>query len=590
MSEYLAPSKEIEFVLRELAGLEAICALPGFEEASPDVVSAVLDEAGKFARGVLSPLNAYGDQHGAKCIDNAVQETEGFADAYRQFAAGGYVALAGPTEFGGMGMPECVAMAMMDMVTAANMSFALCPMLSQGAINALRSHASETLQATYLEKLITGEWTGTMNLTEPQAGSDLAAVRTRAVPEGEHYRLSGTKIYITWGDHQMTDNIVHLVLARTPDAPEGVKGISLFVVPKFLVNEDGSLGERNDVYPASIEHKMGIHASPTCVLNFGDNDGAVGYLVGEENKGLVYMFTMMNHARLNVGVQGVAISERAYQKALGYARERIQGVPPGKQEQTAIIDHPDVRRMLMQMKVLTEGSRALCYVATASFDMGHHSDDQQRAAAAIGRGELLTPLAKAWSTEIAQEVTSLGIQIHGGMGYIEETGAAQFYRDARITSIYEGTTAIQANDLVGRKLLRDGGQQMRLLLDDMRATQQTLAGSAELAGMAAELALAIEGLAELSDYILAEYEKDPCLPGAVSFNLLMAAGTAVVGWLLGQGALVALQKQAEDPVFYKAKVTVAQFYAEQILPRAGAYLKAAQGGSAAIMGLQDEQF
>ena len=591
MSDYIAPLKDINFVLNELAGLDRLCQLPRFEDVSVDVVAAVLEECGKFASGVLAPLNTFGDQNGAVCVDNAVQETAGFADAYRQFVEGGWVSLPGNPEYGGMGLPECVAIATMEMATTANLSFSLCPMLGQGAIEAIESHASDALKDIYLGKLISGEWTGTMNLTEPQAGSDLAAVRTRAVPEGDHYRISGTKIFITWGDHQMTDNIVHLVLARTPDAPEGVKGISLFVVPKFLVNDDGSLGARNDAYAVSVEHKLGIHASPTCVMSYGDNDGAIGYLVGEENKGLAYMFTMMNHARLNVGVQGVSVSERAYQHAVSYAKERVQGATPGDSGKTTIIRHPDVRRMLMQMRALTEASRALCYVSMAAFDVVHHGTTEEQRDAARGRGELLTPLAKGWSTEIAQEVTSLGVQVHGGMGFIEETGAAQYFRDARITSIYEGTTAIQANDLVGRKFLRDGGLQLQHLLADMRETGQALAArDGRLQLMGCELETAIVELEKLADFILGAYQDDVRLPGAVSFNFLMAAGTAVGGWLLARSAQVADSKLAEDELFYGAKIATAHFYAEQILPRVAAHVKAALGGSAAIMGLTDEQF
>lgn len=591
MSDYVAPLKDIQFVLTELAELERLCALPDFAESPPDVIAAVLEEAGKFAGGVLAPLNAAGDRQGAVCENNSVQETPGFADAYRQFVEGGYVSLPGNPEYGGMGLPECVAMATMEMVVAANMGFSLCPLLGQGATSSIESHASDELKHTYLPKLISGEWTGTMNLTEPQAGSDLAAVRTRAVPSGDHYLLTGTKIFITWGDHQMTDNIVHLVLARTPDAPEGVKGISLFVVPKFLVNKDGSLGERNDVYAVSVEHKLGIHSSPTCVMSYGDNGGAVGYLVGQENHGLAYMFTMMNHARLNVGVQGVALADRAYQHAVAYARERVQGKTPGDTGQFPIIRHPDVRRMLMQMRALTEASRALCYVASACFDYAHHGDDEQHREASNARGELLTPLAKGWSTEIVQEVTSLGIQVHGGMGFVEETGAAQYYRDARITAIYEGTTAIQANDLVGRKFLRDGGAQMRRLLSDIRNTQSRLENASGVpAQIAVRLQDAVDRLEALCEFILEHYQADARLPGAVSFNLLMAAGTTVGGWLLAHSALVAVSKTEGDPAFYSAKIATAHFYAEQILPRAVAFVESALGGSGAIMGLEDDQF
>lgn len=591
MSDYFAPLKEINFVLNELAGIGTICQLPFYEDATPDVLATVIEESGKFASGVLAPLNVVGDRNGAVCVDNTVQETAGFADAYQQFVDSGWMSLPGNPDYGGMGLPESVAMATMEIFASANLSFSLCPLLGQGAIEAIESHAGDQIKDRFLSHMISGQWTGTMNLTEPQAGSDLAAVRTKAIPRGDHYLLSGTKIFITWGDHQMTENIVHLVLARTPDAPEGVKGISLFVVPKYLVNDDGSLGDRNDVYAVSVEHKLGIHGSPTCVMSFGDNGGAVGYLVGEENKGLAYMFTMMNHARLSVGMQGVSLSERAYQHAVSYARDRVQGATPGSSGKTTIIRHPDVRRMLMQMRALTEASRALCYVATAAFDIVHHSEDEQQRSKARGRGELLTPLAKGWSTEVAQEVTSLGIQIHGGMGFVEETGVAQYYRDARITTIYEGTTAIQANDLVGRKFLRDGGLQLQLLLIDMRSTQTELMNrDSKLGFIGTELRAAIEELEQLAKTILGTYQDDVCLPGAVSFNLLMAAGTVVGGWLLARGALVADARLGEDETFFGAKVATAYFYAEQILPRATAHIRAAKGGSTAIMGLTDDQF
>ncbi len=591
MSDYVAPVKDMSFVLNELADLSAVCELPRFEESSPDLVGTIFDEAAKFAGGVLSPLNTVGDLNGAVCSDNAVQETRGFSDAYQQFVEGGWAALPCNPEYGGMGLPESVGVATMEMWTAANMSFSLCPMLGQGAIGAIEAHASDELKNIFLEKMVSGEWTGSMNLTEPQAGSDLAAVSCRAVAEGSHYRLNGTKIFITWGDHQMTDNIVHLVLARTPDAPEGVKGISLFVVPKFLVNTDGSLGERNDAYAVSVEHKMGIHASPTCVMSFGDNEGAIGYLVGEENKGLVYMFTMMNHARLNVGVQGVALADRAYQQAVSYARERVQGVAVGDTTKGGIIRHPDVRRMLMVMRVLTEASRALCYVAASAFDVAHHGQDEGSRKLANARGELLTPLAKGWATEISQEVTSLGVQVHGGMGFIEETGAAQFMRDARISTIYEGTTGIQANDLIGRKLIRDGGSELQRLVEDIRATQLDVAAEGEeMAVIAESLAVGASSLEQVASWVISHQEANPQLPVAIAVNFLMAAGTIVGGWLLARSALVAKAKMADDESFYGAKIISARFYAEQIMPRAAAYMQAAKSGSDMTMALADEQF
>jgi len=579
------------FVLTELAGLGEVCQQPYFSDTSEDVVEAVLDEAAKFASGVFAPLNTEGDLNGAKCENNAVQETKGFAEAYQQFVESGWVALPCTQEYGGMGMPESVGMAAMEMWNAANISLALCPMLGQGAIGAIESHASDSIKDTFLEKMISGEWTGTMNLTEPQAGSDLAVVRAKATPDGGNYRIKGTKIFITWGDHQMTDNVVHLVLARTPDAPDGVKGISLFVVPKFLVNADGSLGDRNDVYAVSVEHKMGIHGSPTCVMSFGDSNGALGYLVGEENQGLAYMFTMMNHARLNVGIQGVALADHSYQIAVDYARNRVQGIAVGDREKGAIIRHADVRRMLMTMRSLTEASRALCYVTSSSFDMAHHHTDESSRRAANARGELLTPIAKAWSTEIAQEVTSLGVQVHGGMGFIEETGAAQYMRDARITTIYEGTTGIQGNDLIGRKLIRDNGLELKNLIAEIRSIQvEALDAGVEFSVIASSLVNTVDSLENKMNWILTNYKNNPQLPGAIAVNFLMALGTIAGGWLMAKSALISKSKMAEDENFHSVKIVTARFYAEQIMPRARAYLSALENGSEMTMALSDEQF
>ncbi|MFT5693519.1 MAG: alkylation response protein AidB-like acyl-CoA dehydrogenase [Oceanicoccus sp.] len=591
MSDYIAPVKDMGFVLKELAGLGEVCQQPHFADSSEDVVDAVLEEAAKFASGIFSPLNTVGDLDGAKCENNAVQETTGFAAAYQQFVEGGWVALPCTQEYGGMGMPESVGMAAMEMWNAANISLALCPMLGQGAIGAIETHASDAIKDTFLAKMISGEWTGTMNLTESQAGSDLAVVRAKATPEAGNYRISGTKIFITWGDHQMTDNVVHLVLARTPDAPEGVKGISLFVVPKFLVNDDGTLGNRNDVYAVSVEHKMGIHGSPTCVMSFGENEGALGYLVGEENQGLAYMFTMMNHARLNVGIQGVALADHAYQLAVEYARGRVQGIAVGDRDKGTIIRHPDVRRMLMTMRALTEASRALCYVTSSSFDIAHHHANEHVRRAANARGELLTPVAKAWSTEISQEVTSLGVQVHGGMGFIEETGAAQYMRDARITTIYEGTTGIQGNDLIGRKLIRDKGLELGVMIAEIRLTQaEALDAGKEFSVIASSLLDTTNALQKSVDWFLENYENNPQLPGAISVNLLMALGTLTGGWLMAKAALVAREKMAEDEEFYSVKIITARFYAEQIMPRAQTYLQALKNGAGMTMALRDDQF
>ncbi|HVB47535.1 MAG TPA: acyl-CoA dehydrogenase family protein, partial [Burkholderiales bacterium] len=464
MSSYVAPLKDMRFVLNELAGLAQVAQLPGFGEATPDTVDAILDEAGKFASGVLDPLNATGDQEGSQWRAGAVSTPKGFKEAYRQFVEGGWNALPLDPEWGGQGLPKLVSTPVSEIVTSANMAFSLCPLLTQGAIEALLLAASEPLKKTFLPKMVEGTWTGTMNLTEPQAGSDLAQVRTKAVPEGDHYRISGQKIFITYGEHDLTENIVHLVLARTPDAPEGVKGISLFVVPKFLVNPDGTLGARNAAHCASIEHKLGIHASPTCVMSYGDEGGAVGYLVGQPNAGMRYMFTMMNNARLSVGVQGLGVAEPAYQAALAYARTRRQGravgapaPASGHTESSLIIEHPDVRRMLLTMKAYTEAMRCLLYLNGASIDLARHHPEAGVRQASQELVDLLTPVSKAWCTDLGVELTSIAVQVHGGMGYVEETGVAQYLRDSRIAPIYEGTNGIQAIDLVTRKLPMRGG-------------------------------------------------------------------------------------------------------------------------------------
>ncbi len=569
----------MNFVLNAIADLPAVCEQSAFSETTPELVESILAEAARFAAGVLAPLNTVGDLIGTRIVDDQVRETSGFSEAYQQFVDAGWNALACRPEYGGMGLPECVGIAVMEMWSAANVSFGLCPLLGQGAIEALQSHASPEMRERYLAKMISGQWTGTMNLTEPQAGSDLAAIRTRATPEGDAWRIRGTKIFITWGDHQMTENIVHLVLARVDGAPAGTRGISLFLVPKFLVGRDGTVGERNDVHAVSVEHKMGIHGSPTCVMNYGgsdNSDGALGFLIGEENMGLHYMFTMMNHARLNVGVQGMALADRAFQQALGYARERIQGTPAGRTEPGPILHHPDVQRMLMLMRVLTEGSRALCYRTAACFDMGHHADDPDQAASFLKRGELLTPIAKAWSTEVSQEVTSLGVQVHGGMGYIEETGAAQFMRDARITTIYEGTTGIQANDFTGRKVIRDSGRELYAVLSDIRNTVSELEGRGDLASTRSALHHITRRLEKFTDAVLKEHGNDAVLTAGVAFNYLMATGTCIAGWLLARAAIIASGTRKDDPAFVRSRLDSSEFYAVHVMPRAAAYLETAE--------------
>ncbi|MBN3856676.1 acyl-CoA dehydrogenase [Paraburkholderia sp. Ac-20340] len=576
---YTAPIKDMVFVLDKLASIDATARLSGFEEATLDTAHAVLEEAAKFASGVIAPLNVEGDRHPSEWRDGDVTTTPGFKDAFRQFAEGGWQGVMHPADFGGHGLSKLIATPCIEMLHSANLSFALCPMLTDGAIEALLTAGSDDLKARYLPKLIAAEWTGTMNLTEPQAGSDLSMVRSRAVPDGEgRYRVSGTKIFITYGEHDMAENIVHLVLARTPDAPDGVKGISLFLVPKFLVNEDGSLGERNDVHCVSIEHKLGIKASPTAVLQFGDHGGAIGYLVGEENRGLEYMFIMMNSARFAVGMQGIAVSEAAYQMAVAYAKERVQSRPVDGSSAgpVAIIQHPDVRRMLMTMRALTEGARALAYVAAMHADLAHHSPDDaaRRTSAAIY--EYLVPIVKGWSTEMSIEVASLGVQVHGGMGFIEETGAAQFYRDARILTIYEGTTAIQANDLVGRKTLRDGGAVAMQLAEALKRTLAALESVTLDAPQSARRAIeamrhslkdARDAFVRVVDFVVATGRTDPSAVFAGSVPYLKLAGIVLCGWQMARALIEAVTHHEDDLSFYDAKIATAHFYADFILPQ-----------------------
>jgi len=586
MHSYTAPLKEMRFVMKDLSELEDICALPGHDDIDVETVDAVLEEGAKFAAEVLAPLNESGDRHGATMDDDGVIEAPGYRDAYQQYTAGGWTTMPCEPEFGGMGMPHVASSAVSEMWASSNLAFSIGPMLSIGAISALEKHADDALKNKFLTKMISGEWTGTMNLTEPQAGSDLAAVRTKAEPNGDHYLITGTKIYISWGDHRMTDNIIHLVLARTPGAPDGVKGISMFIVPKFHVNDDGSCGERNDVICSSIEHKMGIHASPTCVMNYGENGGAKGFLVGEENHGLKYMFTMMNGARLHVGIEGVALGESAYQHAVRYAKERVQGAPLGQVVPNTIIKHGDIRRMLLQMRALNEAGRAINYFAASALDRGEKGDE-----ASYKRLEFLTPIAKGWATEVAQEVTSLGLQIHGGMGFVEETGAAQFMRDARIITIYEGTTGIQALDLIGRKILRDGGTELMSMMGEVQSTLDVLKSDyPQFATINEELGVALKQWQDASQDISQRVLEDIDLVGTSSVNYLMLSGTVLGGWLLAKSAIIADSKMASDESFYSAKIATANFFASHILPRASAYAKAAVADSNVVMGLSEEQF
>ena len=598
MSEYAAPIRDMKFVMKELAGLDDVARLPGFEEATDDLVDAVLEEAGKFATGVLSPLNWIGDQQGAKWSDGEVSTPDGWQSAYTQFAESGWTSLACDPQYGGQGLPKIVSTAVMEMWKAANMAFSLCPMLTNGAIEALMLRGTDEQKELYLTRMVSGEWTGTMNLTEPQAGSDLAAVRTRAEPQADgSFKVFGQKIFITYGEHDLTDNIVHLVLGRLPDAPEGVKGISLFVVPKFMVNADGSLGERNDVRCVSIEHKLGIHASPTCVLAFGDNGGATGYLVGEANRGLEYMFIMMNEARFAVGMEGVALSERAYQQAVGYARDRVQGTEAGERsgEKVAIIRHPDVRRMLMTMRSTVEAMRALAYVVGSATDMAHAHAEESVRADNQAFVDMMIPVVKGWSTENSIDLASLGVQVHGGMGYIEETGAAQHLRDARITTIYEGTTAIQANDLIGRKIARDDGATIKALIARMRAVEAQLGDVPDdsFGAIRQSLSAGVTALEEATAYLLATYRADVKSASVGAVPMLKLLGIVAGGWQMARAALVSHQKlaaSAGDADFYRNKIHTAHFYADHVLSQAPALAYAVVNGADGALALADDAF
>lgn len=591
---YQAPIKDMQFVMNELADLSSIAALPGYEDASPELAQAVLEEAARFNQEVLAPLNVIGDQQPSTWKDGVVTTTPGFKEAFKQFSEAGWQGVLHPQEFGGQGLPKLVATPCTEMLNAANLSFALCPLLTDGAVEALLTAGSDAQRALYVPKLLSGEWTGTMNLTEPQAGSDLALVRTRADRVGDGtYKIFGTKIFITFGEHDMAENIVHLVLARTPDAPPGVKGISLFIVPKFNVDAEGKLGARNDVHCVSIEHKLGIKASPTAVLQFGDNGGATGYLIGEENRGLEYMFIMMNAARFAVGMQGVAVAERAYQHAVAYARERLQSRPVdgSSRDAVAIIHHPDVKRMLMTMRALTEGARALAYVAAAQADIGHNAADAGERKRAQAVYEFLVPIVKGWSTEMSLDVTSLGVQVHGGMGFIEETGAAQYYRDARILPIYEGTTAIQANDLIGRKTLRDGGAVARALFEQIAATENDLRAAGGVGQSVAErLAKGREALSIVVDYVIANTQDNANAVFAGSVPYLKLAGIVLGGWQMGRALLAAQARRAEDPAFYDAKIGTARFFADHILTQAPGLAQSITEGADSVLSLSEAQF
>ncbi|MEI7427974.1 MAG: acyl-CoA dehydrogenase [Betaproteobacteria bacterium] len=593
---YQAPVKEMMFLMNHLAGLEQISRLPYFSEASvdADTAEAILTESAKFSEEVLSPLNWIGDQQPSHFKDGHVVTTPGFKEAFDKYVEAGWQGITHPSEYGGQGLPKIISTACQEMANSACLSFSLCPMLTDGAIEALIVAASDDLKKRFIPNMISGKWTGTMNLTEPQAGSDLALVRTRAEPVDDGtYKIFGTKIYITYGEHDFSENIIHLVLARTPTAPEGVKGISLFVVPKFLVDDHGNIGQRNDVHCISIEHKLGIKASPTAVLQYGDHGGAIGYLVGEENRGLEYMFIMMNAARFGVGMQGVSLAERAYQKAVSYAKERIQSRDlAGSTGSVAIIHHPDVKRMLMTMRSYTEGARTLAYVAVAASDAAEHALDEKTRQENQAFYEFLVPIIKGFSTEMAVQVASLGVQIHGGMGFIEETGAAQYYRDARILPIYEGTTAIQANDLIGRKTLRDGGATAQAIVKQIARTEEALAASNSAAAkiMLEQLKLARQSLEQVVMYILTNVKTDIKAVFAGSVSYLQICGLTLAGWQMARALLEAEKLHDQDPDFYHAKINTAQFYAQHLLTQVPGIAKSIMEGGRVTNELKPEQF
>jgi len=592
MSQYRHPYQELDFLLSQLVDFNGLCAVAGLEGVNLELASAILAEAAKLGSEVLAPLNVVGDQQGARLTAKGVQEAPGFADAYAQFRDGGWVSLTSPEAHGGQALPNVLGTAVTEIWQSANLAFSLCPMLAAGAVEAILKHGAEDLIQTFVPKMVSGEWACTMNLTESDAGTDLAALKTKATRKDDHYLITGQKIFITWGDHQMADNIVHLVLARLPDAPPGVKGISLFVVPKLLVDEQGNPGAANDLRCVSLEHKLGIHGSPTCVMSYGDNGGAVGYLVGEEHKGLAFMFTMMNHARQGVGLQGLALSERSYQQALAYAKDRLQGTNKDGSRFT-IFKFPDVRRMLMTMKSAIEAMRGFILLAAAEIDRSHYEPDLEKRQQHANRVDLLTPIVKGWASELAQEVTYLGIQIHGGMGFVEETGIAQHYRDARITTIYEGTTGIQALDLVGRKTLLNQGSYLADYLTDIASTAQELESSGKYAALASQLHNAVASAQKAREWLLENAAADNHAAGSVSVPFMMLMGYVSGAWVMAQTLIKAqalLDKGEGDAQFLQAKCVTAKFYFEHLLPRVQGLLATVQSGSDSIMALSEHQF
>lgn len=604
MISYEAPVKDMMFVIEDVIGLDTLSMLPGCEDATQDLLQAVLTEAGRFGSEVLAPLNRVGDIEGSRLENGVVTAPQGFKEAYKAFVDSGWGAVPFAPEWGGQGLPWLAATAVHEIWDSANLAFSLCPLLTVGAVEMLLRHGTDEQRATWLPKLVSGEWSGTMNLTEPQAGTDVGALRSKAVKDsdgdGDHYRITGQKIFITWGDHEMAENIVHAVLARVEGAPDGIKGISLFLVPKYLVNEDGSLGQRNDLRCASLEHKLGIMASPTAVMAYGDNDGAIGYLIGEENRGIEYMFTMMNTARLGVGVEGVAIAERAYQQARDYAIDRVQGrdIADPSSGPATIIRHPDVRRNLMTMRASTEASRALAYLAAAALDIAEKHPDEEIRAYHQRRVDLLVPLVKAWCTDLGVETASIGVQIHGGMGFIEETGAAQHYRDARITPIYEGANGVQALDLLRRKVLGDRGHAAGELIAEMRALDKEFHGAGtDLASMRTALGDAVDHLERTTGWMLESRENGAVATASGATPYLRLFATVAGGWLMARAALAAGRKAAEegaaegvDLPFLKAKIVTARFYADNILPQANALAGSATSGAETIMALEEAQF
>jgi len=584
MSHFVPPVKDMMFVLDQFIGLDQLSRIKGCDEIDKEFLESIYDSASQIASEVIAPTNVDGDRMGVSLEKGKVSVPRGYKEAYGAYVSGGWPTLSCNPEFGGQGLPNLVSMPVNEMVMAANFSWAHLVLLTNSVVRAVGTHAGPSLKDLFLKKLIAGEYSGTMVLTEPQAGSDLSALNTSAVPNGDHYKITGQKIFITWGEHDLSENIIHMVLARLPDAPEGVKGISLFLVPKYLVNEDRSLGERNSLEAVSIEHKLGIHGCATCVMNFED---ATGYLVGEMNQGLACMFTMMNDARIGVACESVAIAERAYQQALTYAKDRVQGEVHGQQGRVTIIHHPDVRRMLLKMRSQIEMMRVLVYVNTleldlAGFDQGHSQ-----------RADLLTPITKGWCSELCQEITSIGLQIHGGMGYVEETGAAQHFRDSRITTIYEGTTGIQANDLISRKVIRDQGEELRRLIAEISSEIKALDSNEQRLQLIKEYMIHSIAMIEKSlDYILQEHPKDPFLAGSVSYNFLMMMGTFMGGWAASRSAAIAIMnlKNTEDSEFYEAKLVSSTFFIEQCLPLVDSYSKSLMSGSVSTMTLTEDQF